>query len=849
MKRTISIILCMVLLVSIVPATKIKVNAATNGKTATDAINWVKAQVGKSIDYDGVYGHQCVDLTKAYYNYLGQSQPMGNGCDYATNALPSGWQRIKYTSGMIPQPGDIAIWTYASSDLGHVAIVISATSSNMQCVDQGSSYVTRNWTISYTYGTLYGFIRPDFSGGSTSSDTYATITEGTYYIKSTVNQNYQYLIVDENKDVNSQNISVWTYTAGVTGEQMTIKKNTDGYKILPGCSSTGKVVNVASSTVSDGINVTLYQDNNNATQWWKFVKVGSAYKIVSSANPSVCLTIDTDAHNVRVKTYTGAANQLWTLEPCTYRITYNLNGGSFDKPLDSMAEWDSASSVHIIQQVNPTITCLNGSYGTSNYGYFVVQRPTKPGYVFNGWDITGMDNCTHRYWDSDQKKDIDFTSSSITCKYKEYINLRSSDGLVTFTAKWESTHTHSYTSSVTTKATCTTDGLKTFTCSCGDSYTETIKATGHKNTVRITEKKATCLEKGSEDEYCLDCSELVGTYEIPALGHDISGEWVTEKSATCTEKGSKELYCKRCNIKIKTEEIPALGHNFVFVEKNENHPHNELFKCTRCRETKTTDSVYSATCPECNFTSTATDDGSCKITGYTGNLKKITIPATLNGKTVKSTNTGALKANTVITEVTIDDGVSEIGSLTFMNCTNLEKVIVPESVTTIGSMPFYGCADGFKVYCYRGSFAQEYCETNSIDYVIIDIAAQKGTEIDYENKLIFTQKENCLNILDLLKIPSTSIAVPTESFSAYIGSGSTVTVFENGDFTGDYKVIVYGDLDGDSVCDVFDIVMAERIFSKNATASKEQVYAANGCISEEIDIISYQNVVNSALSK
>ncbi len=40
-------------------------------------------------------------------------------------------------------------------------------------------------------------------------------------------------------------------------------------------------------------------------------------------------------------------------------------------------------------------------------------------------------------------------------------------------------HVHSYTSSVVKKATCTVEGTKKFTCSCGDSYTETIKAKGH----------------------------------------------------------------------------------------------------------------------------------------------------------------------------------------------------------------------------------------------------------------------------------------------------------------------------------------------------------------------------------
>ena len=43
----------------------------------------------------------------------------------------------------------------------------------------------------------------------------------------------------------------------------------------------------------------------------------------------------------------------------------------------------------------------------------------------------------------------------------------------------DSAHTHSYTSSVTTEATCTAAGVMTYTCSCGNSYTEEIPATNH----------------------------------------------------------------------------------------------------------------------------------------------------------------------------------------------------------------------------------------------------------------------------------------------------------------------------------------------------------------------------------
>lgn len=44
--------------------------AKATSKTSDEAINWVKSQVGNSIDADGAYGAQCVDLIRAYYNFL-----------------------------------------------------------------------------------------------------------------------------------------------------------------------------------------------------------------------------------------------------------------------------------------------------------------------------------------------------------------------------------------------------------------------------------------------------------------------------------------------------------------------------------------------------------------------------------------------------------------------------------------------------------------------------------------------------------------------------------------------------------------------------------------------------------
>lgn len=48
-------------------------------------------------------------------------------------------------------------------------------------------------------------------------------------------------------------------------------------------------------------------------------------------------------------------------------------------------------------------------------------------------------------------------------------------------------HSHNYTGVVTTQPTCTTAGVKTFTCSCGASYTESIGTTAHDYSVPITQ--------------------------------------------------------------------------------------------------------------------------------------------------------------------------------------------------------------------------------------------------------------------------------------------------------------------------------------------------------------------------
>ncbi|WP_456033397.1 X2-like carbohydrate binding domain-containing protein [Ruminococcus sp.] len=82
----------------------------------------------------------------------------------------------------------------------------------------------------------------------------------------------------------------------------------------------------------------------------------------------------------------------------------------------------------------------------------------------------------------------------------------------------KSSHTHSYTAKVTKEATCTTEGERIYTCTCGDRYTETIPATGHSESAWIIDKAATAIGNGSKHTECTTCGKVIKTEVIPATG-------------------------------------------------------------------------------------------------------------------------------------------------------------------------------------------------------------------------------------------------------------------------------------------------------------------------------------------
>lgn len=148
-------------------------------------------------------------------------------------------------------------------------------------------------------------------------------------------------------------------------------------------------------------------------------------------------------------------------------------------------------------------------------------------------------------------------------------------------------HVHSYVASVTTEASCTTNGENTYTCSCGSSYKASIPATNHPSRQTLV-TDATCTEPGSVETSCAICKAVLSHDSIPSLGHTF-GSWTVVTYPTADAEGSEERTCSRCDEK-ETRTLPK-------VEAGVNHTHSYSSNITTAATCLTAGSAtYTCTC-------------------------------------------------------------------------------------------------------------------------------------------------------------------------------------------------------------------------------------------------------------
>lgn len=289
---------------------------------------------------------------------------------------------------------------------------------------------------------------------------------------------------------------------------------------------------------------------------------------------------------------------------------------------------------------------------------------------------------------------------------------------------------------ITTPATCTEKGVKTYTCtSCGGTKTNELPSTGHKQKEVRNKRAATCIQSGyTGDTYCKDCGKKLSSGKaIAKLAHKWDAGVIT-REATCTETGIRTYTCTVCE-STKIEELPANGHGETVTKfakaatcKTEGYT-GDLY-CMDCGElleegsviaklphqwdagkitkkaTTTTTGIRTYTCTKCGATKKetipkvvpkkATPGKTIKDTATNGIYKVLA-----DGLTVTFVRPAAKKATVRIPETVKVSGVTckvtEISANAFKNDAVLKTVVIGKNVKTIGVNAFYGCKNLTKV--------------------------------------------------------------------------------------------------------------------------------------------------------
>ncbi len=519
-KRVLSLVLAVILIVGLLPTAAF---ASTNGKTADDAINWVRSLNGQPVG-----SGECVALIKAYYSYLGQTSPGGNGVDYWYNDLPAGWTRIPNAQ---PKKGDILVYGSSSDNkYGHVAIYESDYSTWHQ------NYAYQRKVVNVTNVKYNGFtnpylgvIRPDFGSAVFKPDFIDIGTNIYRYIiradkwmptGTCYDQNAKRDVKIVNSGSSDPNM-IWLFTRMGNDNSYVIQNAYNDYYLCyeGNCASQAKI------TTSNKLTSSCY---------WYVAYYNGLCKLVAkdSVASGNWLVIDctggyaTPGTQLQLYANWGPSDSNGNAQLFNIYTVEN-----YQKPAAPPKVEITAPSVVTVDEeftISWTESPLQGKYDQREYmvhirkdgsGYKTIYTTDTSVTVSINWP----GDCTVAVW-------------AYNTKYQNY----SSNSSAYFRCNRATAHEHSYTA-VVTAPTCTEKGYTTHTCACGDSYVDTyVDALGHAWDNGKVTKEPTETETGVKTFTCTRCGETK-TETIPATGSVDVTEMFTDVSHSWADDGIQ--YC------------------------------------------------------------------------------------------------------------------------------------------------------------------------------------------------------------------------------------------------------------------------------------------------------------------
>ncbi|MGM9554164.1 MAG: hypothetical protein ACI3V2_07640 [Faecousia sp.] len=333
-----------------------------------------------------------------------------------------------------------------------------------------------------------------------------------------------------------------SYSKAVYGQDPASLKDTVDYVAIMtyasqyGAASTWPA-NMAKSAAADGCNAVaaiqtfdcentnadptcqdIYDEYTNVLATRATVNASSAYsgKILGYAFFRAAKTCLAGAEVVNSNTINFSVHNQDEAETSLTKLVFTMKNGVTIQSISNKSGW--GSSTFTISSDKTTLTISNSSSALGAYGSGTFTM------TYSGTVDASKGACMLTVYKSSNVEDYAYCGTIMP------------------------THTHAYTSSVTTAATCTTDGVMTYTCACGDNYTEAIPATGHSYTGTVT-KEATCGAEGVRTYTCSQCGDTYTEAIAKTGNHSYSSSYDSATGITtytCSVCGNS--YTSGCGI-------------------------------------------------------------------------------------------------------------------------------------------------------------------------------------------------------------------------------------------------------------------------------------------------------------
>ena len=260
-------------------------------------------------------------------------------------------------------------------------------------------------------------------------------------------------------------------------------------------------------------------------------------------------------------TYTqySSSNKVSAFETDTNKIVIN-----YDKKVGYLwYHWcDSTKTSSWAYETDP--------YHTFHVYYDTVDPSNYPCDTFDYSYQTSHSSCSNAtYWFPMDVYEQSYTTSEYKEEWTEWTDWSTTPVTASSTRKVETRTVYRYTGAtlgnhtwnngvVTSAPTCSSSGVRTYTCtSCGTTKTETVATGGHNYIGIVT--APTCTTQGYTTYTCSGCGNSYKDNYVRATGHSYSS--IVTKP-TCTAQGYTTHTCSSCGISYKDAYVAAAGHSW-----------------------------------------------------------------------------------------------------------------------------------------------------------------------------------------------------------------------------------------------------------------------------------------------